>query len=45
MNSNNSISVIIPAKNEASSIGVLLKKLRQELHNAEIIVINDGSHG
>ena len=43
MNSNNSISVIIPAKNEASSIGVLLKKLRQELHNAEIIVINDGS--
>ncbi len=42
-NENTKLSVIIPAKNEASSIGGLLKKLRQELINAEIIVINDGS--
>lgn len=42
-NEDKKLTVIIPAKNEASSIGALLKKLQQELVNAEIIVINDGS--
>ncbi len=37
------ISIVIPAKNEASSIGELLKKLKQKFHDAEVIVINDGS--
>jgi len=41
--SNKNISVIIPAKNEALSIGALLKKLQQTMQNVEIIVINDGS--
>ncbi len=43
LDENIKLSVVIPAKNEASSIGLLLKKLRQELHSAEIIVIDDGS--
>ena len=37
------VSVIIPAKNEALSIGNLLKALRQEFIDAEIIVVDDGS--
>ncbi|MFV0542897.1 MAG: glycosyltransferase family 2 protein [Marinicella pacifica] len=37
------ISVIIPAKNESKSLIVLLPVLRNELPNAEIIVVNDGS--
>jgi len=44
INTNNkNISVIIPAKNEAPSIGALLKKLQKTIQNVEIIVINDGS--
>ena len=41
--SDKSISVIIPAKNEAPTIGALLKKLQKTLQGVEIIVINDGS--
>ena len=37
------ISIVIHTKNEASSIGELLKKLKQKFHDAEVIVINDGS--
>lgn len=39
----NSISIIIPAKNEAATIGELLHKLKIELGDAEIIVVDDGS--
>ena len=39
----NKLSIIIPAKNEASSIGELLKKVQKEFRNAEVIVIDDGS--
>ena len=37
------ISIVIPAKNEARSIGGLLEKIKQIIPNAEIIVVNDGS--
>lgn len=37
------ISVIIPAKNEAASIGGLVAALRQAHPDAEIIVVDDGS--
>lgn len=37
------ISIILPAKNEAFSIGSVLNKLKQLYPEAEIIVINDGS--
>jgi len=39
----NDISLIIPAKNEASSLRNLLPALQQLLPDAEIIVVNDGS--
>ena len=42
MNLNN-VSIVIPAKNEATSLGSLLKKLRKVQPDAEIIVVNDGS--
>jgi glycosyltransferase involved in cell wall biosynthesis len=38
-----SISVILPAKNEAASIRSVLDKLRSTLPNAELIVVDDGS--
>lgn len=38
-----SISVIIPAKNEAHSLKLLLPVLIKQLPTAEIIVVNDGS--
>ncbi|RBW48282.1 glycosyltransferase family 2 protein [Marinobacter sp. F3R11] len=38
-----SISVVIPAKNEARNLGKLLLSIREELPGAEIIVVNDGS--
>jgi glycosyltransferase involved in cell wall biosynthesis len=37
------ISVIIPAKNEAASIGSVVAKILQKLPEAEVIVVNDGS--
>jgi glycosyltransferase involved in cell wall biosynthesis len=38
-----SISIIIPAFNEAESIGPLVKRLREHYPHAEIVVIDDGS--
>ena len=37
------LSVVIPAKNEARNLAVLLPKIKNELPKAEIIVVNDGS--
>ena len=37
------ISIIIPAKNEAKNLEALLPKIKSILHDAEIIVVNDGS--
>jgi len=37
------ISIILPAKNEADSLKILLPKLRQSYPTSEIIVVNDGS--
>jgi len=37
------LSVVIPAKNEFKSIGPLVRKLRELLPTAEIIVVDDGS--
>lgn len=39
----NNISIVIPAKNEAESIGALLQGLIAYYPKAEIIVVNDGS--
>lgn len=38
-----SLSVIIPAKNEADVIGDVVKSVRELYPNAEILVVNDGS--
>ena len=38
-----SISVVIPAKNEASGLDKLLPEIRGQLPDAEIIVVDDGS--
>ena len=38
-----SVSIILPAKNEATSLDWLLPKLKQLQPSAEIIVVNDGS--
>ena len=37
------ISVVIPAKNEASGLDKLLPEIRSQLPHAEIIVVDDGS--
>jgi glycosyltransferase involved in cell wall biosynthesis len=37
------ITVIIPAKNEAHSLDTLLPRIRETIPGAEIIVVNDGS--
>jgi len=37
------VSVIIPAKNEQSSLARILPSIRQQLPDAEIIVVDDGS--
>ena len=37
------ISVVIPAKNEAATIGPLVKRLRETLPGAEVLVVDDGS--
>ncbi len=38
------LSIVIPAKNEAESLGQLLQSIRAQFTTAEIIVVNDGSH-
>lgn len=40
---NKSVSIILPAKNEAASLETLLPKIRRQLPDAEIIVVDDGS--
>ncbi|MFM8331706.1 MAG: glycosyltransferase family 2 protein [Candidatus Methylumidiphilus sp.] len=37
------LSIVLPAKNEAANLRVLLPKLRQACGEAEIVVVNDGS--
>jgi len=37
------ISIILPAKNEAESLGILLPKLRRQFPDEEVIVVDDGS--
>lgn len=38
------LSIIIPAKNEAASIGDVVGKIRSEFPRAEVIVVDDGSN-
>ncbi|MDD5365102.1 MAG: glycosyltransferase family 2 protein [Gallionellaceae bacterium] len=38
-----SLSIILPAKNEAAGLELLLVRLHQEMPRAEIIVVDDGS--
>lgn len=40
---NSNISIIIPAHNEAESIGALVSTIRDRFRGAEIVVIDDGS--
>jgi glycosyltransferase involved in cell wall biosynthesis len=37
------VSIVIPAKNEAESVGTLVQDLRAAMPHAEIIVVDDGS--
>jgi glycosyltransferase involved in cell wall biosynthesis len=41
--SDQDLSIILPAKNEAQSLAILLPALKLEFPNAEVIVVNDGS--
>ncbi len=41
--SEHALSIIIPAKNEASAIGDVVTRARSEFPEAELIVVNDGS--
>jgi glycosyltransferase involved in cell wall biosynthesis len=43
MDKKESLSIVIPAKNEAKALALLLPKLVEKLSNVEIIVVNDGS--
>jgi len=38
-----SLSIIVPAKNEAASIGMVVSEIRQIYADAEILVVDDGS--
>jgi len=38
-----SVSVIIPAYNEAQTVGVLIKQISNQYPDYEVIVVNDGS--
>ncbi len=38
-----SLSIVIPAKNEAATIGTVVKTARESFPDAEIIVVDDGS--
>lgn len=40
----NALSVVLPARNESAGLSRLLPQIRLLLREAEIIVINDGSH-
>ncbi len=40
---NSKISIILPAKNEATNLSALLPLLKKSFKDAEIIVVNDGS--
>lgn len=40
---NKNISIILPAKNEALSLPAVIKGIQEQLPDAEIIVVNDGS--
>lgn len=42
-NKNYSLSIILPARNEAAGLRVLLPKMQMEFGDQEIIVVNDGS--
>ncbi|MDC0661784.1 glycosyltransferase family 2 protein [Marinobacter sp. SS21] len=37
------LSIVLPAKNEAESLKKLLPRLKEVYHDAEVIVVNDGS--
>lgn len=37
------LSIVLPAKNEASAIGLTVTGIRQQYPDAEVIVVNDGS--
>ncbi len=41
--STKTLSIVLPAKNEASGLGTLLPQLRSHYPHAEIIVVDDGS--
>src|SRR4030065_39128 len=43
MRSNAGISIVLPAKNEAPNLAMLLPKLRAGFPDAEVIVVDDGS--
>jgi glycosyltransferase involved in cell wall biosynthesis len=43
MDKKESLSIVIPAKNEAKALALLLPRLVGKLSNVEIIVVNDGS--
>ncbi|MGR9074305.1 MAG: glycosyltransferase, partial [Gammaproteobacteria bacterium] len=43
MSSPSSISIILPAKNEAENISGLMEKLKSVAPQAEILVVDDGS--
>lgn len=42
-NTQHRLSIVIPAKNEAASIGQLVREIRAHHPTAEVIVVNDGS--
>lgn len=37
------LSVVLPAKNEAAAIGMTVSAIRQQIPQAEVLVVNDGS--
>jgi len=43
MESSSSVSVIIPARDEGASIGEVVSRVRQQVPDAEILVVDDGS--
>ncbi len=42
-NNNTTVSIVLPAKNEAENLEILLPRLLTVINDAEIIVVNDGS--
>jgi len=43
MTGTQTVSVVIPAKNEAATVGALVANLRQTLPQAEVLIVDDGS--